>query len=86
MTQTSTTHTNKSSVAKTYGTAETLQAPVYSRAERKARNATRRSRLGLVIYLVLLLLPIYWLIIMSFKTNTEILSGLSFFPDHFTLD
>ncbi|WP_191603495.1 ABC transporter permease subunit [Marinomonas algicola] len=38
-----------------------------------------------MVYLVLLLLPIYWLINMSFKTNTEILSGLSFFPQDFTL-
>ncbi|WP_233402515.1 carbohydrate ABC transporter permease [Marinomonas transparens] len=61
------------------------QAPVYSRAERKARNANLRGRFGLVLYVVLLLLPIYWLVNMSFKTNTEILSGLSFFPDNFTL-
>ncbi|UTW01513.1 carbohydrate ABC transporter permease [Marinomonas rhizomae] len=39
----------------------------------------------MVLYLVLLLLPIYWLINMSFKTNTEILSGLSFVPADFTL-
>ncbi|RBP83756.1 carbohydrate ABC transporter permease [Marinomonas rhizomae] len=62
------------------------QAPVYSRAERKARNANTRGRFGLVLYVVLLLLPIYWLINMSFKTNTEILSGLSFFPADFTLE
>ncbi|GAB3487642.1 carbohydrate ABC transporter permease [Marinomonas epiphytica] len=62
------------------------QAPVHSVAERKARNATLRGRIGLTMYLVLLLLPIYWLINMSFKTNTEILSGLSFFPANFTLE
>ncbi|BDX01516.1 MAG: carbohydrate ABC transporter permease [Marinomonas sp.] len=62
------------------------QAPVYSRAERKARNANLRGRFGLVLYVVLLLLPIYWLVNMSFKTNTEILSGLSFFPADFTLE
>ena len=62
------------------------QAPVHSRAERKARNATLRGRFGLTLYLILLLLPIYWLVNMSFKTNTEILSGLSFFPADFTLD
>ncbi|MCB5160460.1 carbohydrate ABC transporter permease [Marinomonas algarum] len=62
------------------------QAPVHSRAERKARNATLRGRFGLVLYLVLLLLPIYWLVNMSFKTNTEILSGLSFYPADFTLE
>ena len=62
------------------------QAPVYSRADRKTRNATLRGRFGLALYVVLLLLPIYWLINMSFKTNTEILSGLSFFPADFTLE
>jgi glycerol transport system permease protein len=64
----------------------TEQAPVFSRAERKARNANLRGRFGLVLYVVLLLLPIYWLVNMSFKTNTEILSGLSFFPADFTLE
>jgi glycerol transport system permease protein len=64
----------------------TEQAPVYSRAERKARNANLRGRFGLVLYVILLLLPIYWLVNMSFKTNTEILSGLSFYPADFTLE
>lgn len=64
----------------------TEQAPVFSRAERRARNANLRGRFGLVLYVVLLLLPIYWLVNMSFKTNTEILSGLSFFPADFTLE
>lgn len=45
-----------------------------------------KSRIGLTIYLVLLILPIYWLINMSFKTNQEILGALSFFPNNFTLD
>ena len=62
------------------------QAPVKSRAANRARSAHIRGRIGLVLYLVFLLLPIYWLVNMSFKTNTEILSGLSFFPQDFTLD
>lgn len=45
-----------------------------------------KSRIGLTIYLVLLILPIYWLVNMSFKTNQEILGALSFFPNNFTLD
>jgi glycerol transport system permease protein len=32
------------------------------------------------IYIVFLLLPIYWLINMSFKTNAEILSSLTLYP------
>ena len=75
---------NTTRSAQNKGTA--TQAPVHSKAERKARNATLRGRFGLVLYVVLLLLPIYWLINMSFKTNTEILSGLSFFPADFTLE
>ncbi|KZN13871.1 carbohydrate ABC transporter permease [Marinomonas sp. TW1] len=67
-------------------TPSNTQAPVHSTAERKARHAQWRGRFGLVLYIVLLLLPIYWLVNMSFKTNTEILSGLSFFPENFTLE
>lgn len=65
--------------------ASTQQPAVHSKAAGKLRAAHLRGRIGLVVYLVLLLLPIYWLVNMSFKTNTEILSGLSFFPQAFTL-
>lgn len=37
------------------------------------------------LYLLFLLLPIYWLINMSLKTNTEILSGFSLWPQDLTL-
>ncbi|AZO38270.1 MAG: ABC transporter permease subunit [Mesorhizobium sp.] len=37
------------------------------------------------LYIVVLLLPIYWLINMSFKTNTEIVSSLTLFPHNPTL-
>jgi glycerol transport system permease protein len=43
------------------------------------------KRLTLVIYIVFLLLPIYWLLNMSFKTNQEILSTFSLWPREFTL-
>ena len=33
-------------------------------------------RIVLVAYLALLMLPIYWLINMSLRTNTDIMSGL----------
>jgi glycerol transport system permease protein len=39
-----------------------------------------------VVYIFLLLLPIYWLFNMSFKTNEEILSVFSLWPQNFTLD
>ncbi|MDP3738845.1 MAG: carbohydrate ABC transporter permease [Hyphomonadaceae bacterium] len=38
-----------------------------------------------VLYIVFLLVPIYWLVNMSFKTNTEITTGLSLWPREPTL-
>jgi len=45
---------------------------------------TRSKNIGITIYIVLLLTPIYWLLNMSFKTNQEILSGLTLWPENFT--
>jgi glycerol transport system permease protein len=39
-----------------------------------------------ILYILFLLLPIYWLIAMSFKTTQEILGGFSLFPQTFTFD
>ena len=39
-----------------------------------------------IVYICFLMLPIYWLITMSFKTTNEILSGFSLFPQTFTTD
>ena len=39
-----------------------------------------------VLYIIFLMLPIYWLVSMSFKTTNEILAGFSLFPQTFTLD
>ncbi len=39
-----------------------------------------------IIYIFLLLVPIYWLVSMSFKTTNEILGGFSLFPQKWTLD
>jgi glycerol transport system permease protein len=38
-----------------------------------------------LIYIVFLMLPIYWLMNMSFKTTNEILGGFTLFPHQFTL-
>ncbi|HKJ51975.1 MAG TPA: carbohydrate ABC transporter permease [Gammaproteobacteria bacterium] len=38
------------------------------------------------LYIVFLMLPIYGLLAMSFKTTNEILGGFSFFPQDFTLE
>ena len=45
-----------------------------------------KRRIGLYVYVLFLLVPIYWLINMSFKTNQEILSGLTLFPKNLTFD
>ena len=45
-----------------------------------------KRRIALYVYVLFLLVPIYWLINMSFKTNQEILSGLTLFPKNFTFD
>ncbi len=59
---------------------------VLDRSSRGRRN--RRSYAWLVptIYIVFLMLPIYWLLNMSFKTNTEITSSFTLWPTKFTLD
>ena len=38
------------------------------------------------LYIIFLMLPIYWLINMSFKTTNEILGTFSLWPNNFTLD
>ena len=42
-------------------------------------------RIGLTLFILFLLIPIYWLVMMSFKSNTEITTQLTFFPNHWTL-
>ena len=39
-----------------------------------------------VLYIAFLLVPIYWLVAMSFKTTNEILGGFSLYPQEWTLD
>jgi glycerol transport system permease protein len=52
---------------------------------RARRNAPRVNWLVPTIYIIFLMLPLYWLINMSFKTNTEITSTFTLFPRNFTL-
>ena len=44
----------------------------------------RKSTVGLLIYFGFLLIPLYWLVLMSFKTNEEILGGITFWPETIT--
>jgi glycerol transport system permease protein len=45
----------------------------------------RAQTIGLVVYLVLLLLPIYWMLNMSLRDNNDIMSQLALYPVHPTL-
>jgi glycerol transport system permease protein len=52
------------------------------------RHAARQRSYAwmvLVAYILFLMLPLYWLLMMSFKTNQEILSTFSLWPLEFTL-
>lgn len=50
------------------------------------RSFITRQGVVMTLYLLFLLLPIYWLLNMSLKTNEEILSTFSLWPHDFTLD
>jgi len=43
-----------------------------------------RKKAALILYFGFVLIPIYWLVIMSLKHNTEITAGLTLIPDVFT--
>ncbi|WP_168013604.1 carbohydrate ABC transporter permease [Halomonas salinarum] len=73
----------------------TTPAEVRQRAaveDKRRRHKSRavpgrlRPKLLLGLYLLFVLLPIYWLMNMSFQSNTEILGGLTLWPDNFTLE
>jgi glycerol transport system permease protein len=42
----------------------------------------RKSSVALVIYFVLLMLPIYWMINMSLRTNADILGSFAIYPEN----
>ena len=44
------------------------------------------SRFFLVVFLALSLLPIYWMLNMSLKTNEEIVGVMTLWPTHLTFD
>lgn len=51
--------------------------------------AERRSSwrgIFLALYLLFAVLPLYWMVNMSFKTNTEILGSLTLWPSDFTVE
>jgi ABC-type sugar transport system, permease component len=56
-----------------------------ARAMRRRGDASRFWWLIPTLYIVFLMLPIYWLINMSFKTNQEIVGPITFWPANPTL-
>ena len=46
----------------------------------------QKRHLVLFVYFIFLLLPLYWLVITSLKSNQEILGGFSLFPARITLE
>src|SRR6056297_3155920 len=53
---------------------------------RRRRVKVRGSVVVMTLYLLFLMLPIYWLLNMSLKTNTEILNDFTLWPRDLTLD
>ncbi|MHA6325961.1 carbohydrate ABC transporter permease [Roseivivax sp. CAU 1753] len=52
---------------------------------KRVRMRLNSSAVVMTLYLLFLLLPIYWLLNMSLKTNTEILNSFTLWPRNFTL-
>ena len=46
----------------------------------------RGNAIVMGLYLLFLLLPIYWLVMMSLKTNSEILNSFTLWPRDLTFD
>jgi glycerol transport system permease protein len=68
-------------------TANTIQTSAASSVGSKAGASSKRSISWLVptLYILFLMLPIYWLVNMSFKTNAEITGAFSLWPVNPTL-
>ena len=66
------------------GVAAAVVAP--ARRAARAGAGVHLRVLFLLAYLAFAVLPIYWMVNMSFKTNNEILSSFSFLPRQFTWD
>jgi len=60
--------------------------PVNQTTRIRSKPRIKSSAIIVTLYLIFLLVPIYWLVNMSFKSNAEILNTFTLFPDDFTLD
>lgn len=52
--------------------------------EGRSTASTIATRVTLALYLLFLMIPIYWLLNMSFKPNAEILNKITLWPETFT--
>lgn len=66
------------------GTLTMGKAPKPAAAVRSCGIGISRSAVVMTLYILFLLLPIYWLLMMSLKTNEEILSSFTLWPDNLT--
>lgn len=55
-----------------------------SRAKNQSRFRIKGSVIVMALYLIFMMLPLYWLLNMSLKTNTEILNEFTLFPRNLT--
>ncbi|MER8422686.1 carbohydrate ABC transporter permease [Mesorhizobium sp. M0220] len=67
------------------GLVSTLRQDEIARLMRRRGEESRWWWIVPTLYIIVLLLPIYWLINMSFKTNGEIVSSLTLYPHAPTL-
>ncbi len=64
----------------------TADIPKVAHTPRKARVKIGTKPFVMGLYLLFLMLPIYWLLIMSLKTNAEIVGGITLWPETLTFD
>ena len=78
--------TDRNAMAATLPMDSTMTAaPAQVAALNRSRSGLRLGWLVPTIYIIFLLLPIYWLLNMSFKTNQEITAAFTLWPRDFTL-
>ena len=66
--------------------AGTNNASTVVRRRRRAVVIDKKKALVMGLYLIFLMLPIYWLLNMSLKSNAEIVGDLTLLPQDFTLE
>ena len=65
-------------------TSTASSASVQPQARKMPKSRIKGSTIVMGLYLLFLMLPIYWLLNMSLKTNTEILNSFSLWPQNLT--